>query len=71
MGLRAGPRDGRKRKRANPAHMGPGEAALHRANPTLIAGQINVDEAKVNEITAFLRPNPDFTLSSDGTQIAP
>jgi outer membrane protein, heavy metal efflux system len=33
------------------------------ANPTLIADQVNVDEATVNEITAFLRPNPDFTLS--------
>ena len=41
------------------------------SNPTLMASQVNVDEAKVNEVTAFLRPNPDFTFSSDGTQIAP
>jgi cobalt-zinc-cadmium efflux system outer membrane protein len=26
---------------------------------------------KAEEITAFLRPNPQFTLSADGTQIAP
>src|SRR5262249_3735563 len=26
---------------------------------------------KAQEITAHLRPNPDFTLSADGTQIAP
>ena len=41
------------------------------ANPTLRAGQIGIDESKAQEITAFLRPNPNFTLSTDGTQIAP
>jgi cobalt-zinc-cadmium efflux system outer membrane protein len=35
------------------------------ANPTLRAGQLNIDESKANEITAFLRPNPDLTLSLD------
>jgi cobalt-zinc-cadmium efflux system outer membrane protein len=40
-------------------------------NPTLLAGQLNIDESKAEEITAFLRPNPQFTLSTDGTQIAP
>jgi cobalt-zinc-cadmium efflux system outer membrane protein len=30
-----------------------------------------VDEAKAQEITAFLRPNPQFTFAADGTQIAP
>lgn len=35
------------------------------SNPTLLAGQINVDESRVQEITAFLRPNPDFTASID------
>jgi cobalt-zinc-cadmium efflux system outer membrane protein len=40
-------------------------------NPTLLAGELNIDESKAQEITAFLRPNPQFTLSSDGTQIAP
>src|SRR5229473_2681950 len=41
------------------------------ANPTLRAGQIGVDESRAQEITAFLRPNPNFTLATDGTQIAP
>jgi len=41
------------------------------ANPTLRAGQIGIDESRAVEITAFLRPNPNFTLSTDGTQIAP
>ena len=41
------------------------------ANPTLKADAINVDEMKAEEITAFLRPNPQFTLSSDGTQLVP
>jgi cobalt-zinc-cadmium efflux system outer membrane protein len=40
-------------------------------NPTLRAGQIGIDESKAQEITAFLRPNPYFTLTADGTQIAP
>jgi cobalt-zinc-cadmium efflux system outer membrane protein len=41
------------------------------ANPSLRAGQIGVDESRANEITAYLRPNPNLTLSTDGTQIAP
>ena len=41
------------------------------ANSTLLAGKLNIDELKAQEITAHLRPNPDFTLSADGTQIAP
>src|SRR5271165_1200579 len=40
-------------------------------NPTLLADQLNIDESKAQEITAFLRPNPALTLSADGTQIAP
>jgi cobalt-zinc-cadmium efflux system outer membrane protein len=40
-------------------------------NPTLLADQLNIDESKAGEITAFLRPNPQFTESTDGTQIAP
>src|SRR5208282_3810955 len=40
-------------------------------NPTLLADKVNIDESKAQEITAFLRPNPQFTLSADGTQIAP
>ncbi len=35
------------------------------ANPTLRAGQLNIDESKAQEITAFLRPNPDMTLGLD------
>src|SRR5271165_5692861 len=35
------------------------------ANPTLRAGQLNIDEARAQEITAFLRPNPDLSLSLD------
>jgi len=41
------------------------------SNPTLLAGKLNVDESKAQEITAFLRPNPSFTVSADGTQIVP
>lgn len=34
-------------------------------NPTLLAGQIGVQESRAGEITAFLRPNPDLTLGVD------
>jgi cobalt-zinc-cadmium efflux system outer membrane protein len=40
-------------------------------NTTLLAGKLNIDELKAQEITAHLRPNPDFTLSADGTQVTP
>ncbi len=35
------------------------------ANPTLRAGQIGVDEFRAQEITAYLRPNPNLTLTAD------
>jgi cobalt-zinc-cadmium efflux system outer membrane protein len=41
------------------------------ANPTLMAGQINIDESKAEEITAYLRPNPNFTISTDQIQPIP
>ncbi len=39
------------------------------ANPTLMAARIGVQESRADEITAFLRPNPDLTVSVD--QIEP
>lgn len=35
------------------------------ANPTLRAGLIGIDESKAEEITAFLRPNPQATVTLD------
>jgi cobalt-zinc-cadmium efflux system outer membrane protein len=40
-------------------------------NPALKADALNVDEMRAEQITAYLRPNPQFTLSTDGTQIVP
>jgi len=34
-------------------------------NPNLRAGQLGIDEAKANEITAYLRPNPSLTVLTD------
>ncbi len=34
-------------------------------NPTLKAAQLNIDESKAAEITAYLRPNPDVTGTID------
>jgi cobalt-zinc-cadmium efflux system outer membrane protein len=45
------------------------KAKFEAANPALRADEINVEEMKAEEITAFLRPNPQFTFSTDGTQI--
>jgi cobalt-zinc-cadmium efflux system outer membrane protein len=39
-------------------------------NPVLKADAANVEEMKAEEITAFLRPNPQFTFSTDGTQLS-
>lgn len=40
-------------------------------NPVLKADTDTIDEMRAAEITAFLRPNPQFTTTVDGTQIAP
>ncbi len=40
-------------------------------NPALKADADNVDEMKAEEITAYLRPNPQFTGTVDGNSIAP
>ena len=34
-------------------------------NQTLLAGQVSIDEARAQEISAFLRPNPDMTFGWD------
>ncbi len=47
------------------------KAKFEAANPTLKADEINVQEMKDEEITAYLRPNPQFTFSTDGTQLVP
>lgn len=47
------------------------KARFEASNPALKADAMSVDEMKAEEITAFLRPNPQFTGSTDGTQLAP
>jgi cobalt-zinc-cadmium efflux system outer membrane protein len=47
------------------------KARFEASNPALKADADNVDEMRAEEITAYLRPNPQFTLLADGTQIAP
>ena len=34
-------------------------------NPTLLAGQVTIDESRAEEITAHLKPNPDITFAWD------
>ena len=46
------------------------KARFEAANPALKADALNVDEMRAQEITANLRPNPQFTQTVDGTQIA-
>ena len=46
------------------------KARFNANNPALKADADNVDEMRAEEITAYLRPNPQFTLTGDGTQIA-
>src|ERR1700739_1329112 len=40
------------------------------SKPALLADQLNVEESKAQEITAYLRPNPNLDFTVDGTQIA-
>jgi outer membrane protein, heavy metal efflux system len=40
------------------------------ANPTLKANKLNIDESRAAEITAYLRPNPDFSTTADGFQVS-
>jgi outer membrane protein, heavy metal efflux system len=41
------------------------------SNPTLRAGEIGIAESRAGEITAFLRPNPNFTVTADQIQPFP
>ncbi|HUA93157.1 MAG TPA: TolC family protein [Terracidiphilus sp.] len=47
------------------------KAKFEANNPALKADADNVDEMKAEEVTAYLRPNPQLTVLADGTQIAP
>src|SRR5258708_25573969 len=40
------------------------------SNSALKAAQAGLDESRASEITAYLRPNPELNLSTDGTQIS-
>jgi cobalt-zinc-cadmium efflux system outer membrane protein len=35
------------------------------ANPSLLAGQVGIDESRAMETTAYLRPNPNLALTAD------
>ncbi|HEY7335252.1 MAG TPA: TolC family protein [Bryobacteraceae bacterium] len=41
------------------------KAELRATNPNLRAGQIGIQESRADEVTAFLRPNPDLTIAVD------
>jgi cobalt-zinc-cadmium efflux system outer membrane protein len=44
---------------------------FEKLNPTLRAGLIGIDESKASEITAYLRPNPNLAVTTDGLQATP
>jgi cobalt-zinc-cadmium efflux system outer membrane protein len=41
------------------------QRAFRSRNSTLLAGQVSIEEARAQEISAFLRPNPDMTFGWD------
>lgn len=47
------------------------KAKFEAVNPALKADALGVDELKAQEITAYLRPNPQFNFAVDGTQFPP
>jgi outer membrane protein, heavy metal efflux system len=46
-------------------------ARFEAGNPALKADADSVDEMRAQEVTAYLRPNPQLGFTADGTQIAP
>jgi len=58
-------------RQIQPLSWGEVRALFDKNNPTLQADQSNVDESKAEEITAYLRPNPQLTIATDGTQFVP
>jgi cobalt-zinc-cadmium efflux system outer membrane protein len=47
------------------------KAKFEAVNPALKADADSIDEMRAQEITAYLRPNPTFNTTVDGTQIVP
>jgi len=47
------------------------KARFEASNPALKADADTVDEMRAEEITAYLRPNPQLSTTVDGTEIAP
>jgi cobalt-zinc-cadmium efflux system outer membrane protein len=47
------------------------KARFEANNPALKADALGVEESRAQEITAHLRPNPQFAFSTDGTQLTP
>ncbi len=47
------------------------KAKFESDNPALKADAMTVEEMRAQEITAFLRPNPQFSFATDGTQLLP
>jgi cobalt-zinc-cadmium efflux system outer membrane protein len=47
------------------------KARFEANNPSLKADALGVEESKAQEVTAHLRPNPQFAFSTDGIQLAP
>jgi cobalt-zinc-cadmium efflux system outer membrane protein len=41
------------------------KAKFEAVNPTIQAARVNIDEQRAAEITAYLRPNPDFSVGID------
>jgi outer membrane protein, heavy metal efflux system len=50
---------------ANPLTWHETEEKFRANNPTLLAGKVAIDEARADEITAYLRPNPDLNVVAD------
>src|SRR5262245_19546043 len=48
-----------------PLHWTDGRDRFRATNPTVQAGHIGVDESKAAEITSYLRPNPQWSLTLD------
>ncbi len=47
------------------------KARFQSNNPTLLAGKLNIDESRAQEVTAYLRPNPTLDVAADQFNLYP
>ena len=61
----------RQRRRTAELYLAADQKQIRSRQSGPAGGKLNIDESRAQEITAYLRPNPDLSFSTDGTQLTP